>query len=60
MIYEIPFSLSDIVIVDNGIAATVIGFAHYLSGAEVKVSWWNNGILHEAWVASWRCVKVAE
>jgi len=57
--YASKFEFGDQVIIDGGsISGTVIGIAFYPVGHEVRVSWWNNGALHDAWVAEWRCTKV--
>lgn len=58
-VFDSEFAMGDRVSIDDGnIAGVVIGIAFYPVGQEVKVSWWNNGSLHDAWVAAWRCKRV--
>jgi hypothetical protein len=53
------FSFGDRVSIDKGDqVGTVVGFCSYPHGLQVQVSWWNNGALHESWLAEWRLTPV--
>jgi hypothetical protein len=54
---EVDFSFGDRVKIDGEVKGIVVGFCAYPHGSQIQVSWWNNGMLVEQWLAPWRIEK---